>query len=312
MSTHQHSYRIIKLGHWAAVLEGDADGDGSNRQILEIKGGTELKTLSDPAREAMLATVASFGGTLLGALGETYSQRLDEQLLSSAGAAGADTATSILHVTGKLSGTRRTRVQRAATLQHASSQIITLMLDAVTTYESTPAQIEERATIAADIYRLLFNADSAQIDALLRALEPAQADPSAERPDMLQAEARARLRMKAIYQKVLAESLTVAQLRDQYKLSRQRLKQLRDEDRLFAIDIPYQRGLVYPAWQLDSAGRPLPVMQTLIRAARGAGLDALGFHLLITGPREGARSGLRLLHDGREDLVLALIRAADR
>ena len=203
------------------------------------------------------------------------------------------------------------RLERAAQLQQASSEIIHLMLDAVTTHAASPTQIEERASVAADVYRLLFTADTAQVEALMEALKPANAaDPGTF--DMHQAEVRARLRMKALYQKIRSESLTVAELRDEHGLSRQRLKQLRDEDRLFAVDIPYQRGLVYPTWQFDASGRPLAVTQRLIRAAREAGLDAITFHLLMTGPREGARSGLQLLRDGREDLALSLIRAADR
>jgi hypothetical protein len=240
-------YQITELDNWAAIVEADADGDGANGPVLEIRVGSELQALPNPSREAMLGAVANFGGSLLGL--------------------------------------------------------------------RTPAQIQERAAIAADVFEVLLKGNSRQIEALIEALTSAspQSDGvKAEEIDLSEAEARARLRMKATFRKVLDESLTVSQLRDEFKLSRQRLKQLRDDDRLFAIEIPYHRGMVYPAWQFDPSGRPLTAMQALIRAARNAHLDALGFHLLMTGRREGGRSGVQLLRDGREDLALSLVRGADR
>ena len=81
MGTSQHLFQITKLDNWGAVLEGDANGDGSNGEILEIKGGTELQVVPDSTREAMLAAVASFGGVLVGTY-ENYPEQLDKQLLA--------------------------------------------------------------------------------------------------------------------------------------------------------------------------------------------------------------------------------------
>jgi hypothetical protein len=242
-------YEITLLDQWEAVVEGDADGDGTNGKIFEIKGGRELRDLPDPSREAMLGAVAHFGGSLL------------------------------------------------ATLERDSR---------------TSTQIQERATVAAELFDLLLRGSADEVESLIDALKPLPSAEGDNEIDLQAAEDRARLRMKAIFFRAIEDSFTVAQLRDELELSRQRVKQLRDEDRLFAIDVPYERSLLYPRWQFDSSGRPRAQMPALIRAARDSGLDALGFHLLMTGRRDEEPSGVQMLRDGDEDRVLALVRAADR
>lgn len=255
MSSSRTPYRVTQLDDWAAVVEGDVDGDGSKGRVFEIKGGTELRDVPTLSREAMLGAVAHFGGSL---------------------------ATSL---------------------------------------EDGPRNVEERATLAAEVFEALLQADPQQFDALIAALkesvpaadvsEGEQMDELSE-ADLRKAEDRARLKMKATFLRTIEESFTVAELREDFRLSRQRLKQLRDEERLFAVEVPYERSLLYPTWQFDETGRPREAVRPLIHTAREAGLDALGFHLLMTGEREDGPTGLQYLREGREDEALALVRSVDR
>jgi hypothetical protein len=248
MSSTRIPYVITQLDKWEAVVEGDADGDGLNGKLLEIKGGRELEDLSDPSREAMLGAVAHFGGSLVGAV-------------------------------------------------------------EVESRNST--QIRERASLAAELFDVLLRGSAGQMEALVQALQPVESATDAE-GDLQEIEEHTRFRMKAAYLRVMEESFTVAQMRNQLELSRQRVKQLRDEDRLFAIKAPYERSLLYPRWQFDADGRPRAEMPALIAAGREAGLDALGFHLLMTGGRGEEPSGVQMLREGRDDLALTLVNSADR
>ncbi len=248
MSFSRIPYEITLLDQWEAVVEGDADGDGLNGKLLEIKGGRELEDLPDPSREAMLGAVAHFGGSLVGAV--------DSQARSS-------------------------------------------------------IQIRERASLAAELFDVLLRGRPKQVEALIHALQQVEQQADTE-ADLAEAEEHARFRMKATYLRVMEESFTVGQLREQLELSRQRIKQLRDEDRLFAIKAPYERSLLYPRWQFDASGLPREEMPELLGAAQAANLDALGFHLLMTGTRGEEPTGVQMLREGRDDLALSLVRSADR
>lgn len=241
-------YEITQLDQWEAVVEGDIDGDGASGTVLEIKGGQELREVPDLSREAMLAVVAHFAGTLLATVGvEVFAA----------------------------------------------------------------AQLRERATFAAELIEYVLRGDAREYSRLIAALSTLPDEGDAE-ADLAAAEERSRLRMKGIFLQAIGESFSVAQLREEFGLSRQRLQQLRDARRLFAIDVPYEKGLLYPRWQFDSSGRPRPEMSPLIDAARDSNLDALGFHLLMTGSRDNGPSGLQMLRDGDADHAVALVRSADR
>jgi hypothetical protein len=116
--------------------------------------------------------------------------------------------------------------------------------------------------------------------------------------------------MQAVFQKIRRESLTVGELKT-YK-SRQRLQQLRDEGRLFAIKSPYERGLIYPSWQFGAGYEPRAVMAQLLDVAKDAGLSALSLHQLMSGKRDGRQTGVELLDAGKFDQVLRLLTASER
>ena len=68
----------------------------------------------------------------------------------------------------------------------------------------------------------------------------------------------------------------------------------------------------YPAWQFD-AGRPRPAVVRVVTAARESGIDESRLYDLLTtrlGLRDGGRRLADLLVDGRDDEVVAAVRAA--
>lgn len=264
----------VRLQKGCAVVEGDVDGNGESGRVLEVREGAELHGLSGPSRAAILAAVAQFGSSLT-VLSEAHAKHL-------------------------------------APLHDATERVVQLMVTDVTGESAAPSEIAERAQVAIDVFQVVFAGNKGQLDALIEALKPVALSEDPNEIDLEEAEARARLRLKAMYRRMLDESLSVAAAKEELGLSRQRLKQLRDEDRLFAIDVPVQKGLVYPTWQFDLSGRPRPVMQRIVRAAKEANLDSIGLHLLMTGHREGAKTGVELLNESREDLVLSMIRGVDR
>jgi hypothetical protein len=80
------------------------------------------------------------------------------------------------------------------------------------------------------------------------------------------------------------------------------------------LAVPAEDGAdyLYPAWQFDNAGRPLPVVARVVAAGREAGLDDRALYELLL-RRDGMTGEGRLLDSlraGREDRVLEAIRAA--
>jgi hypothetical protein len=206
--------------------------------------------------------------------------------------------------------TVRSRVDanRVDAVQHAASTIIgQLMHDSYSTVVSD-AQLGERAELAIDAFRVVLGGSRKQLQSLIDALDPDEEPDAAE--ELERARAQARLRMQAVFQKIRRESLTVGELKT-YK-SRQRLQQLRDEGRLFAIKSPYERGLIYPSWQFGAGYEPRAVMAQLLDVAKDAGLSALSLHQLMSGKRDGRQTGVELLDAGKFDQVLRLLTASER
>jgi hypothetical protein len=79
------------------------------------------------------------------------------------------------------------------------------------------------------------------------------------------------------------------------------------------LGVPTDDGTdyAYPSWQFDQSGQPLPGLARVIQAARAAGLSDEGLYALLL-RRDGMTGKGQLfdaLRDGREDRVLAAIRA---
>lgn len=167
-----------------------------------------------------------------------------------------------------------------------------------------------RARVASDTFRLIAKASPDRFEALSDAIAPiVELDP-AETSDE-DAEAAGRLLVRQLHERVARDSYAVRELAE-LGLSRQRLGQLRKADRLFAVELPYKRSLLYPRWQFDDAFRPRPEMPELIAAAKAAKLEPIAFHALMTNIEAGdGVSPVDMLKSGQRDVVLSIIAAAD-
>jgi hypothetical protein len=194
-------------------------------------------------------------------------------------------------------------------------RMMDLLLDTAGEDELSGKQLRQRGQLALDTLDLVVaHPDPARLDSVADALEAVEVDDAID-VDREQAEARARLRLHALYQRIIRDSYSVAELRARSRVSRQRLKQLRDQDRLFAIEIPFYKGMLYPRWQFSLGdGKPRLIMPELIAAARDAGLDAIGFHQIMLSPAAagGDLTPVDLLDDGGEEEVLRILRAASQ
>lgn len=202
--------------------------------------------------------------------------------------------------------------QRRRVVGNTLDSLASLLLGSALEKELSARQLEERGRIAIDTVRLLVESGPERLEALISALEEHEIGPvEATSEDV---EARARMRFHALYQSVVRDSYSVADLAARMGVSRQRLKQLRDQDRLFAIEVPFRRGWLYPRWQFEiESGKPRHEMPTLLAAARDGGLDAVGFHVMMTSPEAGAGvEPLALLEAGEEDAVIQILRGANQ
>jgi hypothetical protein len=92
-----------------------------------------------------------------------------------------------------------------------------------------------------------------------------------------------------------------------------RIDALRRAGELIAVREPGSTEWRYPAWQFDH-GHPLPAVARVVAVAREQRMDEGRLYEVLTTPL-GLRSGGRTLHEllveGRDDEVVAAIRAAD-
>ncbi len=87
---------------------------------------------------------------------------------------------------------------------------------------------------------------------------------------------------------------------------------MRRAGELIAVREPGSTEWCYPAWQFD-AGKPRTGVIRVVQAARETGMDESGLYALLTTPlglRNEGRSMADLLVEGRDDEVVAAVRAA--
>ena len=209
-------------------------------------------------------------------------------------------------------GMHRLSPQRRHVVGETLDNLANLVLGSAFEEDLSAKQLEEQGRVAIDALRLLVEGGPERLEALIAALETSGGE-SGESSDE-DSEARARMRLHALHRRIVQDSYSVAELAEQMRLSRQRLKQLRDQDRLFAIEVPFHRGWFYPRWQFEIAsGKPWAELPELIATARSAGLDAAGFHLLMSNPTAGdGISPLALLEAGDKEAVLQILRGANQ
>jgi hypothetical protein len=91
-----------------------------------------------------------------------------------------------------------------------------------------------------------------------------------------------------------------------------RIEAMRRAGQLYATRRPGEQEYLYPAWQFDENGRPLPFVERLIRTAREAGLDGRELDEVLH-RRAGLVGGRRLVDlvgTGGEEHVLDVVAAA--
>lgn len=88
---------------------------------------------------------------------------------------------------------------------------------------------------------------------------------------------------------------------------------MRRAGELIAVREPGSTEWRYPAWQFEAPGRPRPSIARVVAAAREAGMDESRLYDVLTTPlglRAGGRRLVDLLLEGRDDEVVAAVRAA--
>jgi hypothetical protein len=91
-----------------------------------------------------------------------------------------------------------------------------------------------------------------------------------------------------------------------------RIDAMRRAGELIAVREPGSTEWRYPAWQFD-AGTPRPGVARVVATAREGGIDDSRLYDLLTTPlglRGGGRRLVDLLVEGRDDDVVAALRAA--
>ncbi len=169
-------------------------------------------------------------------------------------------------------------------------------------------KVETASRAALDALEVLMSASPELLARLTDVLAELRTESEAAEMDLAELKASGRLQVVASYRAVEAESLSVAEL-EAAGIQRQRLQQLRDQDRLLGIRLPFQRGFLYPRWQFGDDLRPGRYLPELLAAARQAGLDALTVHRVMTRPTaDGDRTLVDLCQQGAIEPALYALR----
>lgn len=99
--------------------------------------------------------------------------------------------------------------------------------------------------------------------------------------------ARNRSRLELLAQRVREQSVRGSELGRELGVSRQRLAQLRDSDRLLGVQPPLATEFWYPRWQFRQNWEPHPLLRQLLGTAREAKMTPLQLHIFLTNPEAG-------------------------
>ena len=108
------------------------------------------------------------------------------------------------------------------------------------------------------------------------------------------------------------ESLSGSWLSTRLGVGTQRLDAMRRAGELLGVRRPGGHDFLYPGWQFSPDGKPRPVIQQLVKTARGAGMSDERIYAVLAS-RSGLSGGTRLadaLREGRDDYVLSVIRSS--
>lgn len=112
--------------------------------------------------------------------------------------------------------------------------------------------------------------------------------------------------------RALDATLTATWLAERMAVDPARIDAMRRAGELIAVREPGSSEWRYPAWQFD-AGKPRTGVARVVEAARESGVDEARLYVLLTTPlglRSDGRRMVDLLLEGREDEIVAAIRAA--
>jgi hypothetical protein len=170
-------------------------------------------------------------------------------------------------------------------------------------------KVQAAGQAAVDAVEVLMGGRRPEVERVSEVLAELRAGTEAEEMDLGELEASGRLQLLALYRAVEEDSLKVAEL-EEAGISRQRLAQLRQQDRLLGIKLPFQRGFVYPRWQFEDDLTPKGFLPEVLAAAREEGLDPLTVHRVLTRPEAGGgEPPVALCQGGRVDLAVNALRA---
>ena len=109
-------------------------------------------------------------------------------------------------------------------------------------------------------------------------------------------------------------ALTTSWLAARLGMQSGRIDAMRRTGQLYAVRRPGEQDYLYPSWQFDDSGRPLPFVERLIRTAREAGLDDRALEEVLN-RRAGLIGGRRLVDligAGGEEHVREVVAASGR
>ena len=112
--------------------------------------------------------------------------------------------------------------------------------------------------------------------------------------------------------KLAEESLSGSWLSSRLGIGTQRLDAMRRAGELLGVRRPGGYDFLYPAWQFGPDGRPLPVIERLVGAGRGAGLSDERLYEVLAA-RTGISGNARLadaLREGKDEYVLSIVRSS--
>lgn len=108
------------------------------------------------------------------------------------------------------------------------------------------------------------------------------------------------------------ESLSGSWLSSRLGVGTHRLDAMRRAGELLGVPRPGGYDFLYPGWQFGPEGKPLPGLQRVVQAARGAGMSDQRLYEILAA-RTGISGEERLadaLRQGRDEYVLSVIRAS--
>jgi hypothetical protein len=118
--------------------------------------------------------------------------------------------------------------------------------------------------------------------------------------------------MRVVDVRLADESLSGSWLSTRLGIGTHRLDAMRRAGELLGVRRPGGQEYLYPAWQFAPDGKPLPVIQRLVQAGRGAGMSDERLYEVLAA-RSGISGNERLadaLREGREEYVLSVIRSS--